>query len=400
MKMNNQIENAIQYNTNEEPIVISKPTSDKLLRLEHPGDAMALYWFYYYTAKWQHTNSPHANNLYTQEGLHWTKKRLARAKGDLIELGLIETIRTRDVNTKTFNSPLLKINFIWWNRDKIEAIGYKKPYDTKSHRMANVPSKGNTVIGEKDLTVSPATVGPDDACFLQLAIHLSKVVLSHRKIATSSQMIKAWAREIRKVHTVAKVPLADIQAAMKWYVNNAYSSRFVPIIECGMTFRDKYAKLLAAIERDNEQFVSSLQASQHTGAPQTLDSLEVQQLQQLVVQQLGSAAADTGRLDRQVREIKSFYDHMMVGVIAFTESENVFFRSINSPGTFRHPWNCTWPKFFGLWLQFLRDKPPSYKPRSLYDLDVGKPRWVEFVSYHEQGSGYNLTTGHRLPGDN
>jgi hypothetical protein len=50
--------------------------------------------------------------------------------------------------------------------------------------------------------------------------------------------------------TVERIPLADIQAAMKWYANNAYSGQFVPIIECGRTFRDKYTKILAAIERD------------------------------------------------------------------------------------------------------------------------------------------------------
>ena len=152
--MNIDIEKAIQYNTCEEPIVISKLTLDRLLKLDHPGDSIALYCFYYYTAKWQHTNTPLANNSYTQTGLHWTKGRLARAKRDLIKLHLVEIVRTRDVNTKTFNKPLLKINFIWWSKEKIEAIGQEKPYDTKSHRMADLPQIGSTNIGKKDLTNS------------------------------------------------------------------------------------------------------------------------------------------------------------------------------------------------------------------------------------------------------
>ena len=42
------------------PVVIPTATSDLFFELspKDRGDAVALYWFYYYTATWQKTNQP------------------------------------------------------------------------------------------------------------------------------------------------------------------------------------------------------------------------------------------------------------------------------------------------------------------------------------------------------
>jgi len=259
--MNDQIADAIQYNQNEEPIVISKPTSDRLLKLERPADAMALYWFYYYTAKWQHNSTPHASNIYVMNGLKWSEGRLAQAKRELVKLGLVKTVRIRLPGSNQFGKPAIKINFIHWKpQQEQDAIPPNSPYPQKSHDMANDGQRRSTIIRERRITNSPTEERSDDVCWIQLATFLAKVVRSHRKIVTSAPKVKTWAREIRKLFTVEKVPLADIQCAMKWYINNAYSNQFVPIIECGMTFRDKYTKILAAMERDK----GTPSATQHT----------------------------------------------------------------------------------------------------------------------------------------
>jgi hypothetical protein len=146
-----QTNDAIQYNKNEEPIVISKPTSDRLLQLDRPADAMALYWFYYYTAKWQHSNTPHANNHYITTGLKWTAARLTRAKNDLICLGLIEQPpRQWNPKTKHIGCPQIKINFIWWDKKRIASYSpcNPTPYEIqgsrKSKAVGNEPIKGST----------------------------------------------------------------------------------------------------------------------------------------------------------------------------------------------------------------------------------------------------------------
>jgi hypothetical protein len=76
------------YDINQEPIVISKITSDIFLKQKHPSDLMALYWFH--TAKWQKTNKARATTSYAAKGLKWSEDRIRRTKKILIQLGLIK----------------------------------------------------------------------------------------------------------------------------------------------------------------------------------------------------------------------------------------------------------------------------------------------------------------------
>ena len=56
---------SISYDIQDEPIVIHKSIIDKFLKKDKPGDLIALYLFYYYTAKWQKTNQPKATTGYS-----------------------------------------------------------------------------------------------------------------------------------------------------------------------------------------------------------------------------------------------------------------------------------------------------------------------------------------------
>lgn len=92
------------YNIKDEPIVISKylldmllnPKSNRYADPEHPSDLIALYLFYYYTAKWQKTSRVQATTGYAAEGLKWSVPRVQRTKKVLIELGVIEDVQDRD----------------------------------------------------------------------------------------------------------------------------------------------------------------------------------------------------------------------------------------------------------------------------------------------------------------
>jgi len=89
------------YDINEEPIVLSKPTVDRLLRdgkkpRPHAGDLLALYVFYYYTAKWQGGTNARATTSYTARALGWGEDRVRARKGDLKKLGLVEDRPRKD----------------------------------------------------------------------------------------------------------------------------------------------------------------------------------------------------------------------------------------------------------------------------------------------------------------
>ena len=93
------IEN-ITYDIQQEPIVLSKLLLDHLLKMESPSDLVALYTFYYYTAKWQRTNCAKATTFFVAQGLQWSKVRVQKNKKTLITLGLIEDKKTYDENNR------------------------------------------------------------------------------------------------------------------------------------------------------------------------------------------------------------------------------------------------------------------------------------------------------------
>ena len=111
---------SVSYNIEDEPIVIHKSIIDKFLKKDKPGDLIALYLFYYYTAKWQKTNQPKSTTGYSANGLKWTKNRIRKAKQQLIEIGLIEDIQSRDDQNKV-TGHYIKVKFIW-SQNKTEEI--------------------------------------------------------------------------------------------------------------------------------------------------------------------------------------------------------------------------------------------------------------------------------------
>jgi hypothetical protein len=103
---------SVFYDVDQEPIIVSKSTLDALLQSEKPSDCVALYMFYYYTAKWQKTNQPRATNTYIQKKFGWGDKRVKRTKNILIDLGLIENVFRKNKKGK-IDKWYIKVNFIW-----------------------------------------------------------------------------------------------------------------------------------------------------------------------------------------------------------------------------------------------------------------------------------------------
>jgi len=92
-------------------IILTKPILDLFLKHDNPSDLIALYTFYYYTAKWQKTNQPKCTDEYVQNGLHWSYGRLRKTKKILMELKLIEQIINKNNNGK-IQGYYIKIRYI------------------------------------------------------------------------------------------------------------------------------------------------------------------------------------------------------------------------------------------------------------------------------------------------
>lgn len=96
-----------------------KQTVDVFLKQKNSSELIALYVFYYHTAKWQKTNQPKCTTDYVANALHWNIGKVRKAKKQLIELGLIEDVRKIDPETKKVLGYYIKINYIF-NEETVE----------------------------------------------------------------------------------------------------------------------------------------------------------------------------------------------------------------------------------------------------------------------------------------
>lgn len=77
-------------------LIINKQTIDILFSLENGADCVALYVFYYKTAKWQKTMSIKATDEYIKKSLKWGIDRIKKAKNILKDNGLIKVTKKTD----------------------------------------------------------------------------------------------------------------------------------------------------------------------------------------------------------------------------------------------------------------------------------------------------------------
>ena len=77
-------------------VILNRATIETLYRLDNCVDCLALYLFYYKTAKWQKTNTIKANDAYVQKSLKWGTKKIRATKETLKENGLINLVQRRD----------------------------------------------------------------------------------------------------------------------------------------------------------------------------------------------------------------------------------------------------------------------------------------------------------------
>jgi hypothetical protein len=81
-------------------IGITKPSIDRMLKMENPADCIALYTFYCYTKKWQKNNAVFATSEFAMKALSWGRDKFSKAKTQLKEAGFIEDIQRKDSTGK------------------------------------------------------------------------------------------------------------------------------------------------------------------------------------------------------------------------------------------------------------------------------------------------------------
>lgn len=144
----------------EQITVVSTSTLHEIFKTKYGADAIALYMFYYYTAKWQKTNQPRATNNFCMKGLNWGKARFKRAKKILRDCDLIEDISIKDKEGK-ISGWYIKIKYLWGNEaiKKIKPTppenpsGGKQPTNALSNNKNKCLKENNINEQEKKLSI-------------------------------------------------------------------------------------------------------------------------------------------------------------------------------------------------------------------------------------------------------
>lgn len=132
--MNNDVKlNDISENL----LILNKETIDLLFKLDNCSDCVALYTFYYKTAKWQKTNIIKATDKYARACLKWSVNRLMKTKAALKESELINIIQRRE-NGK-IQGWYIEVNYLV-NRQKHDQVNTQ----IKDNQNLNLPELENS----------------------------------------------------------------------------------------------------------------------------------------------------------------------------------------------------------------------------------------------------------------
>ena len=115
---------------------------------------------------------------------------------------------------------------------------------TKSHSPTSASSGGESK--KKSPSKSSNGVEPE---YLDLATKLAGIVQGQKQIKVSKQRLKSWGKEIRKLRRTDGVDMERISQALDWYGQHI-GEQYVPVIESGKAFRDKFLRLEDAMKRE------------------------------------------------------------------------------------------------------------------------------------------------------
>jgi len=125
-----------------ESVTISCQLFDRMLAEgKDSADLIALYLFYYRTARRQKTDTPKALNIYVEQGLSWGNSKVKKIKSKLEKMGLIQSVCRRDSEGE-ITGWYVKVNYIWRQSRGIDSI----PVDDLTRGMVLPP-----VVVEKQM---------------------------------------------------------------------------------------------------------------------------------------------------------------------------------------------------------------------------------------------------------
>lgn len=130
-------------------LILNKITIDRLFQLENCADCIALYVFYYKTAKWQKTDTVKANDQYVKKSLKWGISKIQKTKQTLKEHGLIDIVQRR--KDGKIEGWFIKVSYLVSERkaDEIK-INVQESNNTQNEQVENCTSSNEETNALKE----------------------------------------------------------------------------------------------------------------------------------------------------------------------------------------------------------------------------------------------------------
>lgn len=180
-----------------ELIIFTKQTYDAFLKSDNPAELIALYSFYYYTAKWQKTNQPKCTTGYAANGLKWSESKIRKFKKELIDLGLVEDVAIRDERNKIAGH-YIKLNYI------LKQSTLKENHTIENPQCGNsdsVEKKGTNALSDNNLNALNTGNKNDDTANskkISISKQINEVVEAYKTICLSFKQIKVVSSQRKK----------------------------------------------------------------------------------------------------------------------------------------------------------------------------------------------------------
>lgn len=202
-------------------LIMNKQTIDTLMRLDNCADCIALYVFYYKTAKWQKTNQIKANDEYVKRSLKWGREKIVRTKKTLKEYGLIDIIQER--KDGKISAWYIKVSYIV-QKKKIEDCHIITENNKYQNQQVEKPTSNNQEVNalkekikclneEIEMLKKRNMCDAEDNCYDLIIGHLNKRIGTRYRSTTgkTKALIKSRLNEGFTVDDFIKV--IDIKTA-------------------------------------------------------------------------------------------------------------------------------------------------------------------------------------------
>ena len=233
-------------------IILSRQTMDLMLKEEYPSELIALYCFYYYTAKWQQTNAPKCTTGYVMNGLRWTKEKVIRSKKALKRLGLIEDV-VRKNNKGQITGWYIKLHYIWKKENTRRVVKNQKvaePEGGKTHPVDKPDTNAlsdNNINTLNDNNINALSVSDASVANLNKLIEMFKPINpSYKRLFANKTQRAALVRLVKEFGEEKLIHLLGV-------LPKIMGERYAPTITTPCQLENKMGQLMVFFKRESNK---------------------------------------------------------------------------------------------------------------------------------------------------